>query len=403
MTMAMRWSVWIVLAAATPLAWAQEAGDFDIPPVSPLGPSQIQRLRALAAGDADARELARQAAQAAEPLLDIEPTPLEVIHYEGLVHTDPRRLASVAKLRQMADLAVLVRHWQVSGDARAASTLRRLVLAWAGVYRLTGNDVNEDKFYPLLVAYFLLRDDFTPQQRATLDAWVLRLGELHRKAIDKPQLMTNRYTKSVRLLAICGMILGRQDWLDTSRQCVRRFVSESLYDDGSSLDFKRRDTLTYHASSLRPPLELAMLAGAQGRELYAWQSPKGGSLKKSVDFVVPYAMGEKTREEWVNSKVPLDRRRAEAGLDQYRRGRLYEPRQALALMEQASYFDPDLLRVVYHLTGSQAKRFPTWQTLIHEAARTAPAAAPATGPTSRPAAATTPAAGGPGPESRPCG
>lgn len=157
----------------------------------------------------------------------------------------------------------------------------------------------------------------------------------------------------------------------TAHEGIRCFVTESLYADGASRDLKRRDTLTYHVSSLRPPLQLAMLAGKKGRDLNAWESKAGGSLKKSVDYVVPYAMGEKTRREWTNSEVDLDRRRAEAGLDEYKPGRLYEPRRALKLMELASYFDPALLKVVLHLTGSNAKRYPTWQTLVNGACRRA--------------------------------
>ena len=165
---------------------------------------------------------------------------------------------------------------------------------------------------------------------------------------------------------------------------MRRFVAESLFADGSSVDLKRRDTLTYHTSALRPVVELAMLAGDAGDALYTWESPRGGSIKRSVEFVLPYAVGEKTRQEWKNSTVKLDHRRAEAGLEKYRPDRTYDPRDALELMEEASYFDPRLMRAVHHLTGSTAKRFPTWQALVNEAARAArrpPEAAGATRPT----------------------
>ncbi|MFP4356627.1 MAG: alginate lyase family protein [Phycisphaerae bacterium] len=348
---------------------AEKAGEFSIPPVVPLDAAQLKRLRDLAADDREAAALAAEAAEKAKGLLSAQPHPLEVIHYEGLVHTDPRRIATVAKLREMGDVARLVRYWQVSADARAAETLRKFILAWTGTYKLTGNDVNENKFWPMLVAYHALRDSFPGERRKQVDAWVEHLGRLHVRAVEKSEHLTNRYSKHVRLAAMAGMILGRKEWVATAHEGIRRFVTESLYADGTSRDLKRRDTLTYHASSLRPPLQLAMLAGAEGRKLYAWQSEKGGSLEKSVDYVVPYAMGEKTRREWTRSKVDLDRRRAEAGLDEYEPGRLYEPRRALKLMEQASYFDADLLKVVLHLTASEAKRFPTWQTLINAAAR----------------------------------
>lgn len=119
--------------------------------------------------------------------------------------------------------------------------------------------------------------------------------------------MVNTYHRRIATVA------NRQEWVDLAHQGAKRFVTESLRPDGSSHDFEYRDTLTYHASALRPPIELAMITDDKGRELYTWESPEGGSLKKSVDFVVPYAMGEKTHKEWVNSKVDLDRRRAEAG------------------------------------------------------------------------------------------
>ncbi len=365
-----------ILAVLTALATLAGAGDkvgeFAIPPVTPLSPPQLTVMRRLAAADAEAKALAAEARQAARPWLDAKPQPLEVIHYEGLVNTDPRRIASVKNLRDMTGTARLVRYWQVAGDKRAATALKRFILAWTDTYELTGNDVNENKFYPLLVACYSLRPTFPEVERQKLDEWVKGLGKLHQRALQTRRHLTNRYTKSVRLLAICGMILERPEWLKTAHQAIKRFVSESLFADGASADLKRRDTLTYHSSALKPILELAMLAGERGRELYAWESPKTrGSLKKSVDYVVPYAMGKKTRREWTRSKVDLDRRRAAAGLDYYRAGRTYDPQNALELMERASYFDPDLMSVVQRLSGSQAKHYPTWQTLVNAACRAA--------------------------------
>lgn len=60
-----------------------------------------------------------------------------------------------------------------------------------------------------------------------------------------------------------------------------------------------------------------------------------------------------------------------AGLEKYKRGRLFQPRDALGLMEKASYFDPKLAGVVVHILDSDAKRFPTWRTVLNEAARPA--------------------------------
>ncbi len=345
----------------------REVGELTIPLVSPLNAAALERLRRLVQTDEHARRWAIQLREEAEPLLDLSPDPLVEIHYEGLVNTDPRRLAAVAKLRQMAHAAMLTRYWQVSGDRRAAAALKRLIVAWAGAYRPTGNDVNENKLYPLLVAYAALRSEMTAEERARVDAWVEQFGRLHAEAVERSQLFTNRYAKHVRLLFVCGRILDRPKWEEQAIEGTRRFAARGLRADGTSEDLHRRDTLTYHCSALTPVIELAMLAGPAGRVLYDWTAPEGGSIRKSVEYVVPFAAGEKTREEWKNSTIGLDRRRAAAGLEHYRPGRLFKPVEALELMELAEFFDPKLLPLVQKLSGRGDDRFPTWQTLVNRA------------------------------------
>ncbi len=366
----------LALLPATARADAAEGsdnpGDFTIATTPPLDAAQRARLRELIATDAEAAALARSLRAEVEPLLDRQPRPLRVIHYEGIVHTDRRRIATVAQLREMSDVALVLRHWQATEDTRAADYLRRFTLAWASTYVPTGNDVNENKFYPLLVAYEALRPGFEPADRERVDAWITAMAELHAKEVANSRRFNNRYAKHVRLLALFGRILDREDWSAAAGEGLRRFVVHSLRPDGTSLDLERRDSLTYHTSALRPIIELALIAGDKGPELYAWVSPAGGSIKKSVDYVVPFASGEKTREEWRNTTVELDRRRAAAGLEEYRPGRLYEPRSALPLLEEASVFDPSLLPLVLKLHGSSATRFASWTMLVNAALSPAP-------------------------------
>jgi hypothetical protein len=364
------------------LAAAGVPGEFSIPTTLPLDANQLAKLRRLVKEDDEAAALAEKIKRAGRPLLDGEPQPLKVIHYEGLVNTNPKRIATVKKLRDMADVARLLRYWQVTGDPNAAEAMDRYVLAWSSTYEITGNDVNENKFFPLLNAYLAVRSRMKTAERKRVNAWVRKMGQAHRRAVAKPRQYSNRYGKSLRILAQAGIILGEEKWVAEAKQGVKRFVKQSLRADGTSRDLERRDTLTYHGSSLKTPMDLAIMLGGDGRELYTWENEAGGSIKKSVDYVVPYALGKKTRREWRHSKVGLDRRRAEAGLDKYKRGRLFKPRDALGLMEKASYFDPDLVDVVVHILGSDAKRFPTWRAVLNEAAR--PSGPPSESEQSRP-------------------
>lgn len=221
--------------------------------------------------------------------------------------------------------------------------------------------------------YEAQRDNFAPAERERIDAW---LSEIARKQIEvgerRPQLeRSNRYTKTLRLVATIGLALDKTEWLDYASAGFKDYVASQLYADGGSYDLENRDTLTYHSSALRPLLDLAVLAARKDQNLYAWSSPTGSSLKKSVDYVVPYASGEKQRREWLNTKVELDRKRAAAGLEKYRAGRFYEPRDALELMQEAAFFDASLLPLAAKLAGNSGKRFPTWRAVVNEAVRCA--------------------------------
>ena len=384
------------LTLLVPRAHAASPGEYSTPEIIPLDAGQLEELRRLVGTDPEAAAIAEGVREKAAPLIGIEPSPLRVIHYQGLLNTDPRRVESVEHLRQLADAAHLLRHWQLSGDPAAAETLRKLIAAWADTYEVTGNDVNENKLVPLLVAYHDLRPTFADAQRQRVDAWVRRLGEAHRQEVERSDDFSNRYTKHVRMLALAGLILDRPDWVAGAHEGVRRFVTSALRPDGTSADLEQRDSLDYHGSALEPPLELAMLAGAGGHALYRWESPAGGSLKKSVDYLVPYSTGEKQHAEWVDTRSELDRQRAAEGIEKYRAGKPYDPMEGLDVMEAASYFDASLLPVVRQMTGSEAVRFSTWRLLINAAMTVAPgASATQPGVTLPPRHRDWPARGGP--------
>ncbi len=358
----------ISLPAISAAASGDQPGEFSIRATIPLDDTQIESLRGLIASEKDAQELVEKLETEAKKHLGDEPTPLVKIDYEGLVNTNPKRIAAVDSLRQMDHTALLLRYWQATNSPEAAATLKQIILAWSATYIPTGNDVNENKLHPLLNAYEALRDSsFSENESKAVDDWVTRLGRHHLGAVKHSDFMTNRYTKHLRLLAICGRILGKDEWQKQTITGLKRFVTESLRADGTSLDLERRDTLTYHCSALRPPIELCVLAGKEGFELYAWESENGGSIKKSIDYVVPYANGTKTREEWKNTTVELDRKRAAAGIEAYRAGRLFDPIDALRVLEEATFFDKSLLPLAHDLHGESGSKYPSWTLMVNEA------------------------------------
>lgn len=355
------------LSTSAIAAGGDDPGEYSVRTVLVLDKPRLAALRELVRNDPDA------AARLAELKAEVDALPadrapgLEVIHYEGLVNTDPKRIETVRSLRRVEESALRFDYWQATGDEAAAARLREAIRAWAKTYRPTGNDVNEYKLFALFAAYLALRETFPEADRKPIDAWIEEFGRLHFDAVRTSDQFTNRYTKHVHLLGVFAAILDRPEWTREAEDGLRRFVQNGLRADGSSLDFEIRDTLTYHASALRPLLQ--WLIARNEEAAYRATAPGGGSIERSVLFVVPYASGERSREEWKNTSVDLDRRRAAAGLAEYQPGRTYEPRRARNLLEEAAYFDAELAPLARSLHDRPQDRYPVWRSVVLEACR----------------------------------
>ena len=167
-------------------------------------------------------------------------------------------------------------------------------------------------------------------------------------------------------MAQLGATLNEPKFTDYAANEVKTYVENSLRPDGTSFDLEERDALSYHVSGLTPFLVLARELAPSGENLYDYQAPNGASLKKSVEFVAPYARGEREYPQWRNSKVELDRKRAAEGLAEYQPGVLWQPEDGLKMFEQATYFDAQWLPLVRKIAQPTDKdaRFATWNMVL---------------------------------------
>lgn len=97
--------------------------------------------------------------------------------------------------------------------------------------------------------------------------------------------------------------------------------------------------------------------------LYDYKAENGASIKKSVEYVIPYATGEKQRKEWINTKVELDKKRAAAGIEKYQPGKLFDPKQAWEMFQWACYYNPEWYSIFEKNTGEEFTS--TWVGLLN--------------------------------------
>jgi hypothetical protein len=77
---------------------------------------------------------------------------------------------------------------------------------------------------------------------------------------------------------------------------------------------------------------------------------------------LPYVNGQKTHAEFVNSTVDFDRKRAQNNESAYKAGTLFEPKNGIATLVLAMYFDEGSVRQVRELMmATQTAEAQAWQ------------------------------------------
>ncbi len=335
--------------------------------------SVVQRgkLVRLIQTDTDAARLFSQLKRAADASLDAAPHPVREIATAGVLAANPDKAASRAALADMKKLSALGFAYAVTIDAAYADAATRMILGWAQTYQPSGSPVDETKLEPLFVAYGLTSQTFSPAEKTPVEAWLRLLAKREADGVrpDSVTASNNWNSHRLKIIGLIGYDLDDHSLIDRAVNGFKQQIASNLLPDGSSLDFHERDALHYHCYDLEPLLTLAIAAHQRGLDLYDFQAPNGASLRKAVNFLVPYCDGTATHAEWVHSKVEFDRTRAEAGEAKFRIGANFDPRDGLRTLELASFFDPSLTPLVAKLAGRDTATYPTWQCVLNAAQR----------------------------------
>lgn len=271
--------------------------------------AEIKAVKSLIDSSTDARSFYNGHLQRANTALSATPNPVKSIISEGRLASDPAKIKTVEALKDMGKIDSLTFAYLITKDKKYLSKARSFILAWANKNKSDGNAINETKFEILILAYSRLYPHLSLDDRKTVNSWLVA------KAKKVLQTYTNDNWESHRL-SVAGMVaylVRNADLLASVKARFKSHLNNSFNGEGVSNDFYHRDALHYHLYSIEPLLNLACYANRNNEDMFSYQANNGASLKKAVDFVVPYARGEKTHTEFLHTQSSFDRRRAAAG------------------------------------------------------------------------------------------
>jgi hypothetical protein len=259
--------------------------------------------------------------QLAQESLGLVVQPIERFELAGTLNGHPGHIRSDEAKRPFDAIFALAVASRTAAEPLRSESLRTAsaaLLAWAGVYRQTGNPVDEWFFLPLLQAADLVVPGLGPADRRTLLEWV---GEFaiagdrfyaplaYRNNVRANNWMARRLLIRVVAATAGGLPSLRADipaLLDefTARNYV---TGPSGRRDGCTHDFLQRDALHYHVAAVQPLVEIL---------LYAPDLVSGAvraAVLAGIDFVRPYFLRQMQHIEFAATTVPFDIERRDDG------------------------------------------------------------------------------------------
>jgi len=284
-----------------------------------------------------------------EPALDSTPQPLNHVHVEGSLPNDHGlHDASVQAERQLP----LMRDAALAGRAGAGDAYyelaQRYLLAWAGTYRPDINPIDETVFDALVDTYAIVKSRLTADQRSRVETWLRDwangyLTDMKRQQASgarKTNYINNWQSHRVKLVTMIAAALEDDALFADARAQFFRQLDDNILPSGEVFDFGQRDALHYVVYDLEPLVQAALAARSRGENWFTRKAATGASLESAVMWLVPYADGTKTHEEFVHSSVPFDAERAAAGMKAF--SGQFDPKHAATLFWLASEFNPSL-------------------------------------------------------------
>jgi hypothetical protein len=271
--------------------------------------SSIERVADLSL-PADERAALLHAAAAA---LERKPDPLPMVHTEGTLPAVPSYQRAK---KDWVSISALANAYAMTREPRFLDGYARYLTAWLDVYKISGNPIDETSLGDWLLAY-----------RSASAALALDLAQRMRQfACDlaarytQPQPASRKTSKNnwqshrVKLAVMGAHVCGKPALIAESEVVFARQIQDNLLPSGESVDFAERDAIHYVVYSVEPLLEAALFARPQGRSVFATTGAQGQSLGRTLEWLAPYARGDKTHEEFLHSQVSFDAQRAAAGV-----------------------------------------------------------------------------------------
>jgi len=113
---------------------------------------------------------------------------------------------------------------------------------------------------------------------------------------------------------------------------------------------------------LEPLTTAALAAKAHGEDWFHAATPGSPCVELAIDWLTPFALGQKTHEEFVHSSVAFDAARAQAGVKGF--AGPWDPGTSLHLFQLAALADPKYAPFIQPIAAKAGRSPQDWLVLL---------------------------------------
>ena len=329
---------------------------------------EIPALRTLISNDARAQGQFNKLLELADATLPHAPSPIRTVISEGRLKADPDKVRTQKAMKDMQKAEALAWAAIILNDHRYASQAKRYIVAWAENNLSDGNPINETRFEPLVRAYDLMRKRLSKIEQRMIEDWLR--AKAHALMNNQRGQTGNWQSHRIKMIGLIAAAIDDPVLWETSQSLFRQHMGRSFDSSGMSADFARRDALHYHLYAVHPLLTFACISTRLNMPVLAYMAPNGASLAGAVDFIIPYAVGQKTHIEFANSKNRFDRTRAEAGESEFSI-HPWDPKQSIPIFAEAGCISDKYRSYIEQIAPEIHGGYANWRMVLNRAAQTA--------------------------------
>jgi len=292
--------------------------------------------------------------------LNDTPHPPSRVHTEGTLPHEGIYDQSVDALKDLDLMRNAALAWRATGNQRYLQLVDRFLYAWVTTYQPSFNPIDESRFDGLILAYDMTASALPVKTRNAAMAFITKLANGYIAQIDsQPRPLRGTFANNwqshrIKLIAMAAFTLDNRRMIATAQRLFVEHIGDNVAPDGATLDFTQRDALHYVAYDLQPLVTAALAARRHNRKWLNERARNGATLARALDWLVPYALGQKTHDEFAHSTDPFDARRREAGLPGFTGA--WEPKNTAELFHLAARLDGRYVPVARKLAPTP----PAW-------------------------------------------